>query len=303
MLLKILAQIKQQNVKRRRRAWVWPRSQNWFKNVLASPALDFLWKEHFRVTREAFESLCDLVRVKLQKQQTRFRDFSVEERVGLALWRLATGNSYRSCGLRFIKFSLTSEENGKKIEEFEEMYGIPQIVGAIDGCHINAPSQNHEDFFNRKQHYSVNLPAIVDANLKFIRATVGYPGSIHDARVLRLSGLYDFAENEQIPSGPIRNISGTDVGPVLAGDSAYPLITWLMKPFPDRGRLTPKQRKFNLKFIALRCVVERAFGMLKPRWRIILKTIEQKTTTLKKTVIAACVLHNIIIMFLFIFIM
>ena len=35
--------------------------------------------------------------------------------------------------------------------------------------------------------------------------------------------------------------------------------------------------------------------MLKSRWRIILKTIEQKTTTLKKTVIAACVLHNICI--------
>ena len=68
-----------------------------------------------------------------------------------------------------------------------------------------------------------------------------------------------------------------------------------MKPFPDRGLLNPEQRKFNLKFSALRCVVERAFGMLKSRWRIILKKIEQKTTTLKKTVIAACVLHNICI--------
>ena len=323
MLLKILAQIKQQDVHRRRRAWVWPRRQNWFKNLLASPALDFLWKEHFRVTRETFEFLCDLVRVKLQKQQTRFRvPVSVEERVGLALWRLATGNSYRSCGLqfglgkstakvicsefeqaifdlrdRFIKFPLTSEENGEKIDEFEELYGIPQIVGAIDGCHIdiNAPTQNHEDYFNRKQHYSVNLQAIVDANLKFIHATVGYPGSIHDARVLRLSGLYDFAENEQILSCPVRNVSGTDVGPLLAEDSAYPLTTWLMKPFPDRGRLTPKQRKFNLKFSTLRCVVEGAFGVLKSRWRITLKTIEQKTITLKKTVIAACVLHNICI--------
>lgn len=66
---------------------------------------------------------------------------------------------------------------------------------------------------------------LVDANLKFIRATVGYPGSIHDARVLRLSSFYDFAENEQILSSPIRNISGTDVRPLLAGDSAYPLKT------------------------------------------------------------------------------
>ncbi|XP_015775178.1 PREDICTED: uncharacterized protein LOC107353343 [Acropora digitifera] len=147
------------------------------------------------------------------------------------------------------------------MEEFEEMYGIPQIVGAIDGCHIeiNAPSQNHEDYFKRKQHYSVNLQAIVDANLKFIHATVGYPSSIHDARVLRLSGLYDFAENEQILRSPIRNISGTDVGPLLTGDCASPLTTWLMKPFPYRGRLTPKQTKFNLKFSTLRCVVGKSF--------------------------------------------
>ena len=57
---------------------------------------------------------------------------------------------------------------------------------------INAPPQNHEDYFNQKQLYSVNLQAIVDAKLKFIHATVGYPGGIHDARVLRLSGLYEF---------------------------------------------------------------------------------------------------------------
>ena len=53
------------------------------------------------------------------------------------------------------------------MEEFEESYGIPQIMGAIDGCHteINAPPDNHEDYFNRKQHYSVNLQGIVDSNL------------------------------------------------------------------------------------------------------------------------------------------
>ena len=323
-MLMFFSQMNQQIAqRRRRRAWLWPRPQNWFRSLLATPALNFLWKEHFRVTRETFDYLCDLVRVNLQKQHTRFRSpVSMEERVGLALWRLATGNSYRSCGLqfglgkstaksicsefeqaisnlkdRFIKFPLTIQEIRNKMDEFEESYGIPQIMGAIDGCHIeiNAPPDNHEDYFNRKQHYSVNLQGIVDSNLKFIHVTVGYPGSIHDARVLRLSGLYELAENEQILSGPTCNINGTEIRPLLAGDSAYPLMNWLVKPYPDRGRLTPEQRKFNVKFSALRSVVERAFGTLKARWRIALKKVEQKTSTLKKTVIAACVLHNICI--------
>ena len=63
---------------------------------------------------------------------------------------------------------------------------LEQSMGVTE---INAPSENHEDYFNRKQVCSINLQAIVDADLKFIPTSVGYPGSIHDARVLRLSGL------------------------------------------------------------------------------------------------------------------
>lgn len=179
---------------------------------------------------------------------------------------------------QFIKFPLTRQEITDKINEFEETYGIPQIVGAIDGCHveINAPTRNHEDYYKREQHYSV-IQGIVNCSLKFIHATVGYPGSIHDARVLRLSGLYDMAQNGQILSGLTRDINGVEIGPLLAGDSACPLTSWLMKPYPDRGVLTPEQRKFNKRFSSLRCLVECAFGMLKSQWRIVMKKIEQKT--------------------------
>ena len=94
------------------------RRQNLFRSLLASRDLDFLWKEHFRVTRETFEYLCDLVRVNLRKQHTRFRSpVSVEERVGLALRRLATGNSYRSCGLQF---GLEKSTSKSVCSEFEQ---------------------------------------------------------------------------------------------------------------------------------------------------------------------------------------
>ena len=47
--------------------------------------------------------------------------------------------------------------------KFEEDYEIPQILGAIDGSHIRiiAPSENHEDYFNRKRYYSVNLQQLL----------------------------------------------------------------------------------------------------------------------------------------------
>ena len=312
-----------QNHHQRRRPWVWPRPQNWFRVLLRDHSLDVLWKEHFRVTLPTFEYICNLVRPDLQKQQTRMRTpISVEERVGLALWRIATGNSFRTCGLQFgygkstakciceefekalarkkdqfIQFPVTREDIQNSIDEFEEKYGIPQIVGAIDGCHIeiNAPPRNREDYYNRKQHYSVVLQGIVDSNLKFLHASVGYPGSIHDSRVLRLSGIYDQAESEQILSAPIRDLGGTNIRPLIVGDSAYPLSSWLIKPYQDRGHLPRDERKFNVKLSALRSVVERAFGMLKGRWRIVMKKIEQKVPNVTKATIAACVLHNICI--------
>ena len=63
----------------------------------------------------------------------------------------------------------------------------------------------------------------------------------------------------------------------------------------NRGHLPPDEREFNKKLRAARSVVERAFGMLKGRWRLLLKKVEQQTRTVSKTVLAACILNNICI--------
>ena len=40
----------------RRRAWAWPRAQNWIRVLLANRDMDPLWKLHFRLTRPTFLS-------------------------------------------------------------------------------------------------------------------------------------------------------------------------------------------------------------------------------------------------------
>ena len=45
----------------RRRAWAWPRPQNWFDVMLASPRLNVLWKPNFRMERETFDGLCRIL--------------------------------------------------------------------------------------------------------------------------------------------------------------------------------------------------------------------------------------------------
>ena len=251
------------------------------------------------MSRQTYDELCNVFRVDLIKQDTRVRrPVSVEKRMVVGLWRLATGDMYRSCGLQFcigestakvisdqfesalcrlknsyIRFPYTDKEVLEVMDRFEEEYHFPQIAGAIDGSHIEirAPPDNHEDYYNRQQFYSLVLQGVVDSKLLFRHISVGYPGSVHDSRVLRLSGLADLAEKGEILKSPTKIIRGVEVRPMLAGDSAYPLSGWLLKPFSTRGNLLRQEKKFNKKFSAVRAVVERAFRMLKGRWRILAK--------------------------------
>ena len=65
----------------------------------------------------------------------------------------------------FIKFPEDTRDVERATRKMEDIAGFPNTVGAIDGSHITikAPHINHEDYFNRKQNYSINLQGVVDA--------------------------------------------------------------------------------------------------------------------------------------------
>ena len=48
----------------RRSAWAWPRPQNWFDVMLASPRLNVIWKPNFRMERETFDMLVEFYLIK-----------------------------------------------------------------------------------------------------------------------------------------------------------------------------------------------------------------------------------------------
>ena len=86
----------------RRIACVLPKPQYRFENLLNSDALNMWWKENFRVTRETFHFICTAVAPVIQRQDTILcAAILVKTRTAISLWRLATGDSYRSCGLMF----------------------------------------------------------------------------------------------------------------------------------------------------------------------------------------------------------
>ncbi|KAL2087270.1 hypothetical protein ACEWY4_018329 [Coilia grayii] len=127
----------------------------------------------------------------------------------------------------------------------------------------------------------------------FLNINVGWPGSVHDARVLRNSKVFALAEDCDLFPDDTRDIHGTPVPIMLLGDPAYPLLPWLIKGYPESGQLPREKRHFNYRLSRARMVVECAFGRLKGRWRCLLKRLDVDILAVVHIVGAACVLHNV----------
>lgn len=97
------------------------------------------------------------------------------------------------------------------------------------------------------------LQVICDAELLFIDVIAKWPGSVHDARILRESALFEAFEQNPKP------IQG-----LLLGDSGYMLRDWLITPLLNP--LTRQEQNFNFHQSSARITVERAIGVAKRRW-------------------------------------
>ena len=132
--------------------------------------------------------------------------------------------------------------------------------------------------------HSIILQAICNFDIKFTNCFVGFPGSAHDARVFKNSGIYKeiIANDEMFLSDSYH----------LLGDSAYPLHKWILVPYKDTGSLDQSQIRYNHKHSQTRIIVECAFALLKGRFRRLRKVIS-KTDNIAELIMASCVLHNI----------
>lgn len=131
---------------------------------------------------------------------------------------------------------------------------------------------------------SLTLQAICDAKKKFLDVFTGPPSKIHDARVFKLSFI----------SNMLPDICGNEWH--ILGDAAYPLKKYLITPYRDYGNLTQEQRNFNFKFSACRVKIENAFGILKARFRQLIRLDFHTVERCCKFIIACCTLHNLCIL-------
>lgn len=181
--------------------------------------------------------------------------------------------------------------------EFQERWNFPCCIGALDGKHIRiqAPPRAGSEFYNYKQFHSINLMAICDADLKFRLIDVGQAGRWSDSGVFEASTFGGALLNEQMVLPRDGNVHGwpNKLSYCFVADEAFPLKTWMMRPFPGKN-LPNDQRIFNFRLSRARRTIENAFGVLSARWRLLHKPIIGNSENVVTMVKAMCVLHNVI---------
>jgi DDE superfamily endonuclease len=184
--------------------------------------------------------------------------------------------------------------------EFYKQWNFPNCIGAVDGklVHVQRPFEGGSRYFNYKKTYSVNLMAVCDAHLRFIYVNIGAQGSANDAAVFNATS---FAKKLADPRNPLSipgdaDIPGTNVKLpfMLVGDEAFPMKTYLMKPFNNRG-MAPSERIFNYRLSRCRRTIENSFGVLANRFRIYHHAVQLSPSKVTDFVLATCALHNMLI--------
>ena len=106
------------------------------------------------------------------------------------------------------------------------------LVLSMGLIQITQPFMNHTDYYNQKGWYSIVTQAVVDHNGLFRDVYIRWLGSVHDGQVFRNSSSYRKANNDGLLQGDALEVTGGSIKICLIGDSAYPLLSWLLKPFP-----------------------------------------------------------------------
>lgn len=185
-----------------------------------------------------------------------------------------------------IKFPEADEEKQQVAEEFKQIASFKDVIGCIDGCYlpIRKPANKiRSTYINRHDMLSITLQGICDANKKFLDVCIGSPSKIHDARIFALSPISD-----RLPTVCQQRYH-------ILGDAAYPIREYLLTPYRHVGNITAKQRRYNIKHAQTRVKIENAFGLLKTRFRQLMRMDFFTVERMCKFVMACCVLHNMCI--------
>lgn len=168
----------------------------------------------------------------------------------------------------YIRFPQTQEEVNLIKQRFMDDYNLPGVFGLVDGFHVELAGvslDTRRAYINRRGKTTINTQGIIDSDMRFLSVNARYPGSTHDTFVWHNSRIFTLLEGRFNSEDQNRNIYRRSF---LIGDLGYPLQPWLMIPIRDVR--DDHEKKFNKMVRKIRNKNERAYSVLKNRFRCLL---------------------------------
>uniref|UniRef100_T1J8I5 DDE Tnp4 domain-containing protein n=1 Tax=Strigamia maritima TaxID=126957 RepID=T1J8I5_STRMM len=298
----MLLRTNNQRIKRRR-------PNGYAEDVVAKYTPDE-FQEHFRLSRTTFEWLLEKIAPSILHEGVGRPTIEVDKQLLMTIWLLTNQETYKQIANRFAvaeqtvwnrainicnvlvssapQFVSWPEGNcvGEIIEGFKQIAGFPDVIGVIGGTHIpiKAPRNWPTGYACGKKFFYILVQAICDHRGIFTDIHIGEVGAVAGQEVYAKSEISSMMEADVEKYTPQETC--------LLGNGCYALTKNMMTPYPD-VRLTETQAKFNAIHAETWRISDRAFGLLKGRFRR-LKYLDMGRADLIPVVAhACCILHNV----------
>ncbi|GBG63595.1 hypothetical protein CBR_g38661 [Chara braunii] len=207
------------------------------------------YHEKLRMSKEVFQDIVAACTPFLHRQVTHYRQPLQPDHIfAYALYRWASGETFdsgtcsfgigRATDIKAVRdvtdailaayldiIGMPVGRHQRQVIRAFGAKGFPNCFGAIDCTHVyvdkpaNAPA---EDYFDRKQQCSIVAQVVVDLEKRVLDVFCGYPGTVHDARVLWNSSLYRRAMTGTLFNAePVILLGGVSTTGYLLGDNGY----------------------------------------------------------------------------------
>ncbi|XP_059314015.1 protein ALP1-like [Lycium ferocissimum] len=266
------------------------------------------FKKFFNINSSTFDWLCGLLEPLLECRDPVDSplNLSAETRLGIGLFRLATGANYSDISRRFdvsepvAKFCVkqlcrvlctnfrfwVGFPNSGELEsvstQFESISGIPNCSGVL--CCVR--------FKVNEEIIAAQL--VVDSSSRIISIIAGFRGDKTDFQVLKSSTLFqDIEKGTILMNSQALQINDVAVPQFFVGNGDYPLLNWLMLPF-DEPVSHSNEEKFNNAINLMRLPAAKAVESLR-NWGILSEPIEGEIKTAVASIGACSILHNMLL--------
>ncbi|KAJ8945484.1 hypothetical protein NQ314_009237 [Rhamnusium bicolor] len=218
-----------------------PRVEEFIEKVVDSYT-DEECRNNFRMNRRTFSAVLTLIAVKISTRDMDVGRHTIPAKAQLliALWYFATPDSYRSICGRF---------NIGKATGLRTVRRVANALFDISPTIIKWPTGDERE------------RVIEQFQLKGFPSTIGAIDGTHSDTTTKRSWIHRIIarSEEDFPN----NVH-------IIGNKAYPCLPQLQTPYKDNGRLTVAQKNYNFQLSKARTTIERAFALLKKRFRCLI---------------------------------